>query len=35
MSQITQVEWIWHDGEFIPWTEARIHVLSHAVRGIT
>ncbi len=23
--------WIWKDGEFIPWTEARIHVMSHVV----
>ncbi len=32
MSQITQSEWIWKDGEFIPWTDARIHVLSHSVQ---
>lgn len=23
--------WIWHQGEFIPWKEARIHVMSHVV----
>lgn len=32
MSQLPQTEWIWKDGEFIPWTEARIHILSHAVQ---
>lgn len=32
MAQLPQTEWIWKDGEFIPWTEARIHVLSHAVQ---
>ena len=32
MSQLPQTEWIWKDGEFIPWAEARIHVLSHAVQ---
>ncbi len=24
-------EWIWHDGEFIPWDDARIHVMSHVI----
>jgi branched-chain amino acid aminotransferase len=24
-------EWIWKDGSFIPWDEARIHVMSHVV----
>ena len=23
--------WIWLDGEFVPWREARLHVLSHAL----
>jgi branched-chain amino acid aminotransferase len=23
--------WIWRDGEFIPWKDARIHVMSHVV----
>lgn len=32
MSQISAVEWIWKDGEFIRWDDARIHVLSHAVQ---
>jgi branched-chain amino acid aminotransferase len=32
MSQIEKVEWVWHDGEFVRWDEARIHVLSHAVQ---
>lgn len=24
-------DWIWRDGEFIPWDDARIHVMSHVV----
>jgi branched-chain amino acid aminotransferase len=24
--------WIWHDGEFVPWREARVHVLSTGVQ---
>lgn len=24
-------DWIWHDGEFVPWDEARIHVMSHVI----
>lgn len=32
MSQLPQTEWIWKDGEIIPWTEAQVHVLSHAVQ---
>lgn len=32
MSQITATQWIWRDGEFIRWEDARIHVLSHSVQ---
>ena len=28
---ITEVEKIWMDGELVPWHEAKIHVLSHAL----
>jgi len=28
---ITEVEQIWMDGELVPWHEAKIHVLSHAL----
>jgi branched-chain amino acid aminotransferase len=28
---ITQVEKIWMDGELVPWQDAQVHVLSHAV----
>ncbi|UCG74134.1 MAG: branched-chain amino acid transaminase [Chromatiales bacterium] len=24
-------EWIWHNGELVPWEEARVHVLTHAL----
>ena len=27
-----EAEWIWRDGEFIPWAEAKIHILSLAVQ---
>ena len=32
MYELEQTNWIWRDGEFIPWSEARIHVLSHSVQ---
>jgi len=22
---------VWHDGEFIKWTDARVHVMSHVL----
>ncbi|HEX8986229.1 MAG TPA: branched chain amino acid aminotransferase, partial [Bryobacteraceae bacterium] len=28
---LVPTEKIWHNGQFIPWNEARIHVLSHVV----
>jgi branched-chain amino acid aminotransferase len=24
-------DWVWHDGEFIKWDEARVHVMSHVL----
>jgi branched-chain amino acid aminotransferase len=24
-------EWIWRDGEFVPWASATIHIMSHVV----
>jgi branched-chain amino acid aminotransferase len=30
-AQFTQTEWIWYNGEFIPWASATLHVMSHAV----
>ena len=32
MSQIAATEWIWRDGEFIPWADAQVHVLSHSMQ---
>ncbi len=32
MSQITATDWIWRDGEFIPWNDAQIHMLAHSVQ---
>ena len=29
--QFPTTEWIWRDGEFIPWESATIHVMSHVV----
>ena len=28
---LTESKYIWMDGEFIPWKEAKIHILSHVV----
>lgn len=30
--KITETEWIWHDGEFIRWRDATVHVLSHSMQ---
>jgi branched-chain amino acid aminotransferase len=30
--RINEAEWIWKDGEFIPWGEAQLHLLSTAVQ---
>ncbi|HEX5385737.1 MAG TPA: branched-chain amino acid transaminase [Gemmatimonadales bacterium] len=32
MATITKTEWIWKEGEFIHWEDARIHLLSTAVQ---
>lgn len=32
MSKLTATDWIWRDGEFIPWAEANVHVLSHSMQ---
>jgi branched-chain amino acid aminotransferase len=32
MYTLTGTEWIWRDGAFIAWNDARIHVLSHSVQ---
>ena len=29
--RISETEWIWHDGEFIKWNDARVHVMSHVL----
>jgi branched-chain amino acid aminotransferase len=31
-TQMMEAEWIWQDGEFVPWHEAKLHVLSLAVQ---
>jgi branched-chain amino acid aminotransferase len=31
-TRITESEWIWKDGEFVPWKKARVHLLSLAVQ---
>lgn len=28
---IPKAQWIWYNGEFIPWDEARVHVTTHAL----
>ena len=32
MSRISETEWIWRDGSFIPWADAHVHVLSHSMQ---
>jgi len=32
MYKLTATDWIWHDGDFVPWNQANIHVLSHSVQ---
>jgi branched-chain amino acid aminotransferase len=34
MAKVTMQEsnWIWHDGKFVPWAEAKLHLLSTAVQ---
>ena len=32
MYQLTGTDWIWHDGEFIPWADAQVHVLTHSMQ---
>ena len=31
MADITEVEYIWKNGEIVPWAEATTHVLSHSL----
>lgn len=31
MSDFPVTEWIWADGEFVPWKDATLHVMSHVV----
>jgi branched-chain amino acid aminotransferase len=30
-AKFTTTEWIWHNGDFIPWESATLHVMSHVV----
>lgn len=32
MARLTETEWIWHDGEFIRWQDATVHVLCHSLQ---
>ncbi len=32
MSRITETEWIWKDGSFIPWADATVHLLCHSLQ---
>src|SRR3982750_2721452 len=32
MAKLTPTEWIWRDGEFIPWQDATVHVLAHSMQ---
>ena len=32
MARLSETKWIWRDGEFIPWQDAQVHVLSHSMQ---
>ena len=32
MSKISATDWIWRDGEFIRWEDAKVHVLAHSMQ---
>ena len=32
MAKLQPTEWIWHDGEFIAWKDANVHVLAHSMQ---
>lgn len=32
MAGISETEWIWHEGKFIKWADAQVHVLSHSMQ---
>ena len=32
MATLQATEWIWHNGEFIAWKDANVHVLSHSMQ---
>ncbi len=32
MYKLSESEWIWRDGAFVPWKDATVHVLAHAVQ---
>src|ERR1044071_7378426 len=32
MAKITATDWIWHDGQFVPWADAQVHVLAHSMQ---
>src|SRR5258705_467221 len=32
MAKLTPTTWIWRDGDFVPWADAHVHVLSHSMQ---
>src|SRR5262249_43152953 len=30
--QLPETDWIWHDGEFVRWADAKVHVMAHSVQ---
>lgn len=32
MAKLTATDWIWHDGEFVRWQDATVHVLAHSLQ---
>jgi len=31
MAGVTKTDWVWMDGEFVPWEQATVHVLTHTL----
>lgn len=31
-NSLNETEWIWHDGQWVPWRQATVHVLVHSLQ---
>src|ERR1051326_2931716 len=32
VAKLTPTTWIWRDGDFVPWSDAHVHVLTHSMQ---